>query len=125
MSVKVMKPVTKEITPLADLLKPGLAGCCFITRDERGRVIYQGVVHCVVPSQQGDLVLIQYFDAMYGALNTMALVPLSDMVAGKEGRYVFFADDAHLRDYMENVQRHLEERLDREDTRKSKATTEC
>ena len=52
--------------------------------------------------------LVQYFEAMFGQLNTMALVPLADMVTRKgdapmEG-YVFFTDDEHLRDYMENVQ---------------------
>lgn len=96
--------------------KPGLAGRCFIFRDERGRTKYQGFVHCIIPSQQGDLVLIQYFEAWFGQLNTMAIVPLASMVErqNRSAGYLFFEDDAHLRDYYDTYQAARDERLDRE-----------
>lgn len=95
--------------------KLGLSGRCFIVRDDRGRTKYQGIIHNIVPCQQGDLVLIQYFEALLGQLNTMALVPLADMVSpGGMGGYVLFEDDAHLRDYMETWQHARDDRVDRE-----------
>ena len=70
--------------------------------------------------------LVQSFEAMFGQPNTMALVPLADMVTSKEAApfdgYVLFEDDEHLRDYMENVQRPREANLDREDARKRQAS---
>lgn len=94
--------------------KPGLAGRCFILRDERGRTVFQGFVHCILPCQQGDLVLIQYFDAAFGQPNNMALVPLAGMVEQKApGGYVFFEDDEHLREYFKTWQAARDERLDR------------
>jgi hypothetical protein len=96
--------------------KLGLSGRCFIVRDDRGRTKYQGLIHNIIPCQQGDLVLIQYFEAMFGQLNTMALVPLAEMVSpGGMGGYVLFEDDAHLRGYMEAWQNVRDERIDAKD----------
>ena len=119
------KPPTKP--KLIDLCKPGLAGRCFIVRDERGSTKYQGFVHCIIPSQQGDLVLIQYFEAMFGQPHTMALVTLASMVEEKDrgpwADYVFFEDDEQLRAYMENVQNRRDERLAEEEWAKAKEPT--
>jgi hypothetical protein len=101
--------------PLESILKRGLEGRCFMTRDQRGRSIYQGVIHCIVPSAQGDLVLVQYFEAMFGQLNTMALIPLASMVTDKGNSlagYVLFEDDAHLRSYFETWQHQRDARID-------------
>jgi hypothetical protein len=86
------KPVQKPKPPIETLCKTGLAGRCFIVRDERGSTKYQGFVHCIIPSQQGDLVLIQYFEVFFGQLHTMALVPLASMMEKKDRGYVFFED---------------------------------
>lgn len=102
-----------EKPTLESRLKPGLAGRCFILRDERKRTVYQGVVHCIIPSGQGDLVLIQYFEALFGQLNTMALVPLASMIESRVGSsYMFFEDDQHLRDYFDQWQSARDEAID-------------
>jgi hypothetical protein len=95
--------------------KTGLSGRCFIVLNERGRTQYQGLVHCIVPSHPTDFVLIQYFEAMMGQLNTMALIPIADLVG-----YILFEDDAHLRDYMEHFQCSRDERLDAAEVRRER-----
>lgn len=105
-----------EKPALESRLKSGLEGRCFLFRNEKKRTVYQGVVHCIIPSAQGDLVLVQYFEAMFGQLNTMALVPLASMVENRDGAgYVLFEDDKHLRDYFDEFQHARDERIDCEE----------
>src|SRR5690349_16533440 len=106
---------TKPKPTLEQSVKKSLSARCFITRDERGRTTRQGFIHCIVPSAQGDLVLVQYFEALMGMPNTMALVPLESMVMHDPTRwegYVLFEDDAHLRSYFDSWQSARDERID-------------
>jgi hypothetical protein len=99
-------------TPKEAKLKTGLRGRCFILKNDDGTTKYQGIVHCIVSSAQGDLVLVQYFEALMGEPNTMALVPLADMVEHQQSKgYVFFEDDEHMRFYMEHYQGPRDKRI--------------
>jgi hypothetical protein len=96
-----------------------LIGRCFITR-QHGRTHYQGIVLGIVPSGQGDLALVQYFECMMDEPNAMELVPLAAMAGtGRsqqgypEHDWVFFEDAKHLRHYMDNVQSRRDQRIDR------------
>ena len=93
----------KKANPKEISLKSySLQGRYFIIYDVNGKVQYQGIVHCIIPCQQGDLVLVQYFEWLLGEPDTMELVPLAKMIRSEGApRYVFFEDAAHMRHHIE------------------------
>ena len=93
----------KKANPKEISLKSySLQGRCFITYDVNNKLDRQGIVHSIIPCQQGDLVLVQYFEWIAGEPDIMELVPLAKMVKSEGApRYKFFEDAEHMRFYIE------------------------
>jgi hypothetical protein len=110
--------------PIEDRRSHPLVGCCFMVRSPERRTLFEGVIRAIIPSGRadtGDLALVQYFEALLGTPNTLALISLAEMTTPHgtkhEREYVLFEDNQQLREYCEAYQRPTEEHLDRKDAR--------
>jgi hypothetical protein len=105
-----VKPINTSVHPLV--------GRCLHGKNEEGIVDYQAQIRAVFPSNAvvGDLVLIQYFDALVGEASTLRLLPLTELT---HERWVLYEDLEHMNFQYEHVERYRTEMWERRQRRKA------
>jgi hypothetical protein len=100
-----------------------LVGCGLHGKNEEGLVEYQARIVAVMPSNSavGDLVLIQYFDALDGEASTLKLFPLTELL---NERWVLYEDVKHMNFQFQHVEIYRIKRWEKQQEMKNRTNVD-